>query len=251
VGALRASDREPELIRHAIGRLLILGGGAEHAPLSLALPGGSRLHYTPLAVPETDPEAPLQALQTAMRRAEDELARALAAASDLPANALIVADGPLAYLARTPTPLAGFVKSLHRAYLPPAAAALLAKLAIGQRTPIFAICDKNQRYSWYLRLGHGGPADHELAGIARLECGSEAGIEAAREIADRSAAALVRAASTRERDPRSPQNLVPLGGLETILRHRLGDRALTRRAITSHLATSHQATVQPARKEAP
>lgn len=247
VGALRASDREPELIGHMIGRLLILGGGAEHALLSLALPGGGCLTYTPLAVPETDPEAPLQALQTAMRRAEDELARALAAGGgNLPADALIVADGPLAYLARTKTPLAGFVKSLHRAYLPPAAVALLSALAIGQRTPIFAICDKNRRYSWYLRLGRGGPADHELAGIARLECGSEAGIEAARAIADRSAAALVRAASTRERDPRSPQNLVPLGGLETLLRHRLGDRALTRRAITSHLATSHLA-----RKEVP
>ncbi len=259
VGALRASDREPELIGHAIGRLLVLGGGTEHPPLTLSLAGGGTLTYEPLAVPETEPEATLQALQTAMRRAEDELARSLAAASGgttgLPTGALIIADGPLAYLARTPTPLAGFVKSLHRAYLPAGAAALLPQLAVGQRTPIFAICDKNQRYSWYLCLGRGGPADHELAGIARLECGSEAGIEAARAIADRSAAALVRAASTRERDPRSPQNLVPLGGLEQLLRHRLGDRALTRRAITAHLAAPRVAaprgtTTAAARQEA-
>ncbi len=237
VGALRALNGEPELIRVTTGRLLVLGAGIEHEPLTIPLPGrNSELTYVPAAVPAADPETLLQHLQTAMRRAEDELARALAAETALPPGALIIADGPLAYLARTRTPLAGFVKSLHRAYLGPEERALLPALAVGHRTPIFVILDKNQRYSWYLRLGLGGPADHDLAGIARLECGSAAGIEVARTIADRSAATLVRSASTRERDPRSPQNLVPLGGLETLLRHRLGDRALIRRAIAVHLA---------------
>ena len=96
--------------------------------------------------------------------------------------------------------------------------------------------DHNRRYAWYLRLGRGGPADHPLAGIARIECASGAGISAAVALADRSGPALLRAASTRERDPRSPQNLVPLGGLEANLRHRLGDRELIRRAITAELA---------------
>jgi hypothetical protein len=222
-------------------RLLVLGGGTEYDPLVVPLPGdGGDLAYAPIAVPETDPKAPLQGLQTEMRRAEDELARSLAAPGNgraaLPPGALIVADGPLAYLARTGTPLIGFIKSLHRSYLAPDDLALLPRLRPGQRTPIFAILDKNQRYSWYLRLGLGGPADHELAGIARLECGSNVGIEAARAIADRSAAALVRCASTRERDSRSPQNLIPLGGLEKLLRHRLGDSTLIHRAITAHLS---------------
>jgi hypothetical protein len=132
------------------------------------------------------------------------------------------------------------VKSIHRTYLEPGERELLTALAPGERTPIFAILDQNRRYSWYLRLGRGGPADHPLAGIARLECGSAAGIAAAVAIANRSAPGLLRCASTRDRDPRSPQNLVPLGGLEALLRHRLGDPGLARRAITAHLARAAQ-----------
>ena len=100
VGALRASDREPELIGHAAGRLLILGGGTEHPPLTLSLAGGGTLTYEPLAVPETEPEAALQALQTAMRRAEDELARSLAAGTTGPPTATL----PLSPPARSSSP---------------------------------------------------------------------------------------------------------------------------------------------------
>ena len=57
----------------------------------------------------------------------------------LAAGALIVADGPLAYLERTRTPLLGLVKSLHRTYLGPRELELLITLGPGERTPIFAI----------------------------------------------------------------------------------------------------------------
>jgi hypothetical protein len=255
VGALSAiPGATPELLAVTTARLLVLGDGREHAPLEVTIPeGNGTLTYDPYPVPEAEPEAPLHGLQTAMRKAEATLARGLAATgSRAPAGSLIVADGPLAYLERTPTPLIGFVKSLHRAYLGPSELPLLTALRTGERTPIFAILDQNRRYSWYLRLGSGGPAEHPLAGIARLECGSALGIEGARMIADRSAPVLVRSASTRERDPRSPQNLLPLGGLEAELRRRLGDRALARRAIIAHLAgesaspTARSATVTTA-----
>jgi len=267
VGGVRAVDGPPTLLAPRVVRLLILGGGIELSPLKIQLDTSS-FTYAPLSVPEMSPEAPMQGLQTAMRRAEADLARDLAgeaasgarstraAASPargqielgdlapLAQGSLIIADGPLAFLERTRTPLVGLVKSIHRTYLEPKERELLTALAPGERTPIFAILDQNRRYSWYLRLGRGGPADHPLAGIARLECGSAAGVEAAVAIAGRSAPGLLRCASTRDRDPRSPQNLVPVGGLEALLRHRLGDPGLARRAITAHLARAARA--QPA-----
>jgi hypothetical protein len=238
VGAVLAGRGTPAILALTTGRLLVLGGGCAHPGVTVLLTGGGgSLRYEPAAVPGVEPEAPLLGLLAAMRRAEADLARSLAGPADgAAAGALIVADGPLAYLERTHAPLIGFVKSLQRAYLGPVEVKLLPRLRPGQRTPIFAILDKNQRYSWYLRLASPGPAEHELAGIARLECGSQCGLEAAQATAGRAAAALMRFASTRARDPRSPQNLIPLGGLEAALRHRLGDHALARRAITAHLA---------------
>ncbi len=246
IGAVRAGEGAPHILQLETGRLLILGRGYEHPGVNVNLPGGGgALPYRPMAVPSEDPDGPLLELQAAMRRCESELAQALAGGSepDAPAalaqlspDTLIVADGPLAYLERTPAPLVGMIKSLQRAYLPAPERDLLPRLRPGQRTPIFAILDRNQRYSWYLRLGLPGPAEHELAGIARLECSSHDGLQAARAIADRAAATLGRFASSRTRDPRSPQNLVPIGGLEAVLRHRLGDRALIRRAILAELA---------------
>jgi hypothetical protein len=45
------------------------------------------------------------------------------------------------------------------------------------------------------------------------------------------------------RDPRSPQNLLPVGALETALTHRLGDRRWVGRLITT--AIGHEVTAQP------
>lgn len=44
-------------------------------------------------------------------------------------------------------------------------------------------------------------------------------------------------ASSPHKDPRAPQNLVPIGGLERELRHRLGDQQLLYRSLRGAAAT--------------
>jgi hypothetical protein len=109
-------------------------------------------------------------------------------------------------------------------------------LRIGERTPLFLISNgKRDRYSWYLRIGEGRRFDHVLTGIIRLEVLAVVGFEAARHLAGMSAALLVRFASAAMRDPRAPQNLVPIGALESELRRRMGDPLVIRRAIEKRI----------------
>jgi hypothetical protein len=70
-----------------------------------------------------------------------------------------------------------------------------------------------------------------MTGVVRLEVPREIGIERARSLADLATAVLPRFASVVGRDPRAPQNLYPVGELERVLRHRLGDAALVRRSL--------------------
>ena len=49
--------------------------------------------------------------------------------------------------------------------------------------------------------------------------------------------ALLPAYAGRAGDPRTPQNLVPVAGLEAWLRHRIGDRGIIRRSLLAWLAT--------------
>jgi hypothetical protein len=73
--------------------------------------------------------------------------------------------------------------------------------------------------------------DHPLAGIVRIEVGAAVGLEKARHLASLSAQLLPRFASSSVRDPRAPQNLLPVGALEQEMRRRLGDPILLRRAM--------------------
>ena len=65
--------------------------------------------------------------------------------------------------------------------------------------------------------------DHPWAGVVRVETLESIGIEAAARLADLTACHLPSFASSSLHDPRAPQNLYPIGGLETQLRHTLGD----------------------------
>nr|BFE68778.1 hypothetical protein GCM10020092_020790 [Actinoplanes digitatis] len=58
------------------------------------------------------------------------------------------------------------------------------------------------------------------------------------ELAEISSAVLPRFASSAYKDPRAPQNLVPIAGLERRLRGLLGDSRVLHRALTLATARS-------------
>ena len=71
---------------------------------------------------------------------------------------------------------------------------------------------------------------HPRRGIVREASGDLTRAEAA-DLADHVTATLPRFASQPHNDPRAPQNLHPIAGLERELRHRLGHPAVMDRAL--------------------
>jgi hypothetical protein len=141
---------------------------------------------------------------------------------------LLVVDGPLrgrTHLDRT----VGYIKTHHASYLPPEQSAVVGALGPGQRTPVFTMGTSWRRHSWYLRLP--GTPGVPWSGVVRLECSPELPPAAAIALADLTARLLPPLASAPHKDPRAPQNLVPIGGLERELRRRLGDQQLLYRAL--------------------
>jgi hypothetical protein len=147
---------------------------------------------------------------------------------------LLVVDGPLGDRRHIPGAV-GYVKTHHVSYLPAALQPTATRLGPGERTPLFAIGDRRFRYSWYLRLP--GAAAHPWWGIVRCEASGDLTRAEAVELADCVTATLPRFASQPHNDPRAPQNLHPIAGLERELRHRLGHPALMDRALR-HAARS-------------
>jgi hypothetical protein len=139
---------------------------------------------------------------------------------------LVVLDGRLSFVRDAAGPVVGAIKSHHRMYLPTAEARTVVALRVGERTPLFAVGE--DRLSWYQRLPNAG--ERGWAGILRGEVARAIGVAEARRLADRAAAELPRFAGRPHRDPRAPQNLAPVAGLEQRLRQRMGDRRLALRA---------------------
>lgn len=140
---------------------------------------------------------------------------------------LMVVDGPLSH-ARDVENAVGYVKTQKVQYLPMELRSVLTKLPAGYRTPLFLTTTSWSRFSWYLRLAnHAGPA----GGLVRCEIHADKSAAEAAAIATRVSATLPRYASARHKDPRAPQNLYPIGGLERELRHRLGDKEMAMRAL--------------------
>jgi len=167
------------------------------------------------------------ALQQRLGAAEVQLALAFRARHPDAADLLVV-DGPLrgrTHLDRT----VGYIKTHHASYLPPEQSAVVGALGPGQRTPVFTIGTSWRRHSWYLRLP--GTPGVPWSGVVRLECSPELPPAAAIALADLTARLLPPLASAPHKDPRAPQNLVPIGGLERELRRRLGDQQLLYRAL--------------------
>ncbi len=146
---------------------------------------------------------------------------------------LLVVDGPLRNRRQLPRTI-GYVKTQHSQYLPAALAQVVPALTAGQRTPVFGLGTAWGGWSWYLRLP--GRPGAPWAGIVRVECSPDLDVAEAVELAHLSQAALPRFASSAYKDPRAPQNLVPIAGLERRLRSMLGDARLLHRALTAATA---------------
>lgn len=174
--------------------------------------GSGELSKLPAAV-----QGPLTALEV-------EVSRAARADGDL-----LVVDGPLRNRRQLPRTI-GYVKTQHSQYLDARHTAVVTALRPGQRSPVFGLGTAWGGYSWYLRLPVtvGAP----WAGIVRVECSPELMPAEAVELADLSLVTLPRFASTPYKDPRAPQNLIPIAGLERRLRALLGDARLLQRALS-------------------
>jgi uncharacterized protein len=207
------------------GRVLVVGGGIAPGPVEVPV-GRSSITYQPRAAKGALPVHQRQALQRLMLECEQRTATRLAG------DGIVFADGPLHLNTGSDVVVVGVVKRMVTQYLDGDCAALLPRLAPGQRTPIFALGNSVlDRYAWYLRLIPSQDNWHELAGLVRCEVRMELGLDTAVEVADRVACRLPEFAGRPGVDPRAPQNLTPVGALESRLKHRMGSATYVRRAL--------------------
>lgn len=224
------STRPPTIGELVVGRTLVVGGGLTHTDLTSRV-GDEELRYLFIGVPGSAPIDPIVGLQNVMRDAEAALARRVFLGGEAD---LLVLDGPLTYFADGP--IVGMIKRQSRSYLPNDRSGILTELGAGERTPLFQLGEQRlERYSWYVRLAPLRRIDGAMTGVVRLEVPREIGLEKARSLADLATAVLPQFASVVGRDPRAPQNLYPVGQLERVLRHRLGDGGLIRRSLEAAL----------------
>lgn len=218
-GVVRCCGPEASLASAEVRRGLFSPAGAE----SVATRHGTWSHRP---APNDDPDQLAIALQNAMADLEhhvSERAGGTAAAPDL-----LLVDGPLRERARI-VGAVGYVKTHQRSYLPEGTMGIIGALAAGQRTPVLHIGGRFSRWSWYARLP--GEVGHPWAGVVRCEASAARSVAEVVALADRVTATLPRFASVPQKDPRAPQNLHPIAGLERELRRRLGDPLLLYRAL--------------------
>jgi hypothetical protein len=231
VGAVRCDGRA-SFGEHRIGRAVVIGGGVRPNQADVPCGAGS-LAFAPVTDAGTDPNQPLLRLQELMRDAENSLAAWLIGQ----AAPLVLADGPLRLGEEGDSPVVGVVKRFVRRYLRPEHEALLGKLGRGQRTPVFGLHDRDGKvrgYSWYARLVDLVPPWHDHAGIVRCEVRAGVGVTRAVALAE-AVTAMLPSFAGRRSDPRTPQNLAPVAGLEAWLRHRMGDHGMVRRSLVAWL----------------
>jgi hypothetical protein len=149
--------------------------------------------------------------------------------SQVDSDDLLITDGPLGNRHRLPRAL-GYVKTHRTTYLPERLSRVVIACRPGERSPVFYTGPRWPHYSWYLRLP--GPAGSPWAGVVRVQASPDLTVEQAIALADRSAVTLPRFASRAYKDPRAPQNLIPIAGLERRLRNLLGDPRLLHRSLT-------------------
>ena len=237
VGGVRCGDRA-RCMEERVGRAVVLGGGLRPERVEVRA-GGASLCFEPSTHTGDDPDGPLWRLQQLMREAEGALAAFLAGGDD----ALVLVDGPLTFPDPTRVPVVGLVKRFARNYLDREHDALLARLAPGERTPLFGLGIPDQpvdRYAWYTRIAPMRIPWHDHAGVVRCEVRAALGLDEGIRLAG-VVTALLPAYAGRPSDPRAPQNLAPVGSLETWLRHRMGHPRMVRRALSGWLSEQEAA----------
>ena len=207
-----------------------------HAEDLLVRVGQTELCFRASPVPHARKASDLvRELTSRMLAAEARLTKKLSA----DCGALTLVDGPLR--ARTTgRRVAGYIKRTANWYLGAEERAIFDDLDVGDRTPLFRLSvegqTKRDRFSWYVRIADLGPHLHPLASVMRLETWATLPVEQATRLADECALTLPSLAGSLVRDPRAPQNLTPVSGLEDRLRHLLGNRDVVRRRIAVALA---------------
>ncbi|MBO1435651.1 hypothetical protein [Meiothermus sp. CFH 77666] len=221
------------------------------ADLEEPLPPGLS-HYRPIQTPRSDPASLRARVTEQMRRLEARLVNELTddplsgQSPDGPvqrAGGLVIVDGqifPGEVPYKAPGQILGYTKTQAATYLGPEEQALLYTLEPYQRTPIFSIPGyalhrRVDVFSWYVRLPLEPSAPfYGGAALLRVETPTLEPAEASK-LADLSVSLFCALASSPARDPRAPQNLIPIGGLEQWLGRHMGQGEVIRRRIVQAL----------------
>lgn len=220
-GAVRCDGRATLADARVERGVFCCGDGVEPIESRLAC-------WLPYPAGGEDPEQLWLAVQARMADLEAKAAIAAGADGDDSDVGLIVVDGPLRDRRHVPG-VVGYVKTHHVRYLDPGHEEVIGKLRTGQRTPVFHLGGRFPRWSWYVQLP--STAGYPWAGVVRCECPPDLAIDGAVATADLTARTLPRFASEPHKDPRAPQNLHPIAGLERELRRRLGDPRVLERQL--------------------
>jgi hypothetical protein len=221
---------DPPLQHVLVERALIMGNGHEDKGRTIRI-GTHELTYRPVACSGNDANAFMQRLGDLRARLEMSVLERLNGS-----GCTMIIDGRLPPIG--PSSVIGLIKTPH--ILPFAnyeeQFRLLPTLRTGERTPILRRRrSAREFYSWFVCLRAPRPHEFSLSGVVMLEMDTSNAIPAVQRAADFTACALPRFASDPMRDPRAPQNLLPVGELERQLRRRLGDPALIQRVIRREL----------------
>jgi hypothetical protein len=231
-GAVRCEGARAEIVEARVERGTFARAVNGMSPIEADI-GRMRMAFPPVSAASDEFEQLSLCLQDKMGRLEARVANEVAAAAPVD---LVLVDGPLRERHRVPGAV-GYVKHHEAGYGPPVVRRTIARLAPGERTPVFSVGSRVVRFSWYVRLPGTG-ADHPLAGVVRCEAAPDTSVAAAVARTDLVTACLPRFASVAHKDPRAPQNLFPISGLEHDLRRRLGDPMLILRALRAAAARS-------------
>jgi len=234
-------NAQVRIVQERVVRLFLTGGNWP-ATENVKVPVGrsGNLSYLGFSSQDETYEDLREALINEMRRAEAQVAEALTSA-----ESLVLADGSLKFFGGASS-VVGVIKTIHKLYLPPKRTSLLGRLQPGQRTPFFYIESKRKNTGYrmltcYLRLAKAQPIELSFAGLVRLEVNpSQREQRDVSAVFDQAAVKVQALASRAPKDPRAPQNLIPVGGLERRLRHQLGDAQLVVRGIKQKLRTLQQ-----------